>query len=59
MSGHQYSRKMLWRLASFADLALAHWVGHASDWVLRLTFSFARLDLSSVATTCSFESPCV
>ena len=50
---------MLWRLAALADLALAHWVGHASDCVLRLMFSFARLDFISVATTCSFESPCV
>ncbi len=48
---------MLWWLAALADLALAHCVGQASDWVLRLMFSFARSDLISSATTCSFESP--
>ena len=50
---------MLWWLAALPDFALAHWVGQASDWVVRLMFSLARLDLSSVATTCSLESPWV
>ena len=36
---------MSWRLAGLDDLPFAHWVGQASDWMLRLMFSAARSDL--------------
>jgi hypothetical protein len=50
---------MSWRCAALDDLPFAHWVGQASDWTDRFTFSAARSDLMMVATTCSLLSPWV
>ena len=50
---------MSWWVDAVDDFAFDHCVFQASAWTLRLTFSFARLDLSSVATTCALVSPAV